>query len=462
MSKELKAKIEELLALAGHSPVLTVESPEVVGQDLLDLLDELQPYDIATLLPELEWKQQVQLLRILPPEMAASTLEHLDHDDQYHLIDYLDDTAVRAILAEMPSDAIVDLIGAIHPKQAKEILRRVPAEDLAGIRQLLTYPDHTAGGRMTVGYIAVRQEWTAEQVIAHFRKVGAQADLTNYLYIVDKDGRLVGVTSLREVLLSPPKTPIFDVMYTKVVSIMAHTDQEQAARLLGQYDFLALPVVSSNGRMVGVITADDVIDVFEQEATEDIQLLGGSQPLDEPYLQSSFYSLFRKRIGWLLVLFVAESFTGSILRHYEGYLDQMVALAFFIPLLISTGGNSGSQASTLVIRAMAVGEVTIKDFVRVVWREARLGVVLGLAMAMAAYARSMFLGGPASLGLTVASAVSIIVVVGSTVGATLPILGKRIGLDPAVFSAPLITTIADTAGLMIYFQMARIIMGLGD
>jgi len=461
MPKELKAKIEELLAIAGYSPRITTPSSEV-GQDLMDLLDELQPYDIATILPELDWDHQVDLLRILPSGIAASTLEHLDHDDQYRLIDHLDDVAVRAILAEMSSDALVDLIGAIHPRQAKEILRRVPVEDLAGIRQLMTYPDYTAGGRMTIGYIAVRQEWTAEQVIAHFRKVGAQADLTNYLYIVDKDGRLVGVTSLREVLLSPPKTPIFDFMYTKVVSIMAETDQEQAARVLGQYDFLALPVVTNSGRMVGVITADDVIDVFEQEATEDIQLLGGSQPLDEPYLQSSFSSLFRKRIGWLLVLFVAASFTGNILQYYEGYLDQVVALAFFIPLLIGTGGNSGSQASTMVIRAMAVGEVSIKDFMRVVWREARLGLALGIAMAIASFIRSYFLGGPANLGLTVASAVCLIVVVGSTFGAALPILGKRIGLDPAVFSAPMITTVADTAGLIIYFQMARLIMGLGN
>jgi len=460
VSKNLKEKIEELLASAGHAPRFAVETPEV-ERDLLDLLDELQPYDIATLLPELDWDQQVQLLRILPAEMAASTLEHLDHDDQYELIDHLDDTAVGAILAEMSSDAIVDLIGAIHPRQAKEILRRVPAEDLAGIRQLMTYPDHTAGGRMTIGYIAVRQEWTAEQVLDHFRKAGADADVTNYLYVVDKDGRLVGVTSLREVLLSPPKTPILEAMYTKVVTIQAQTDQEEAARLLGQYDFVALPVISGDGRMVGVITADDVIDVFEQEATEDIHRLGGSQPLDEPYMQSSFFGLFRKRIGWLLVLFIAESFTGNILRHFEEYLAEVVALAFFIPLLIDTGGNSGTQASTLVIRAMAVGEVTIKDFVKVVWREARLGLVLGLAMAAATFARALIMGGPATLGLTVASTICVIVIVGSTLGAALPLIGKRFGADPAVFSAPLITTVADATGLIIYFQMARMIMGLG-
>jgi len=459
--RELKAKIEDLLVLAGHSPIVSGDSPDV-GSNLVDLLNELQPYDIATLLPELSWDQQLQLLRILPAEMASSTLEHLDHDDQYRLLDHLDDTAVRAILAEMSSDALVDLIGAIHPRQAQEILRRVPAQDLAAIRQLMTYPESTAGGLMTVGYIAVRQEWTIAQVIAHFRKVAAQADLTHYLYIVDKDGRLVGVTSLREVLLSSPKTQVSEVMYTKVVSILAMSDQEVAARLLGQYDFLALPVVNNSGRMVGVIMADDVIDVFEQEATEDIQRFGGSQPLDEPYMQASFFRLFRNRIGWLLALFVAASFTSNILAHYEDYLAEVVALAFFIPMLIGTGGNSGSQAATMVIRAMAVGEVKIKDFMRVIWLEARLGIVLGLAMAVTSFVRSMLLGGDGALGLTVASAIFMVVVAGSTFGAALPILGKRIGVDPAVFSAPMITTVVDVVGLMIYFQMARVFLGLGN
>lgn len=224
---------------------------------------------------------------------------------------------------------------------------------------------------------------------------------------------------------------------------------------------MALPVVDTAGRIVGVINVDDIVDVIEEEATEDIQILGGIEPLDEPYLDSSLARLFRKRIGWLLLLFLAASFTTSILRHHADLLDQVVALAFFIPLLIGTGGNSGAQASTLVIRAMALGEVTLVDFLRVIWREIRIGLALGVAMAIVTFALARAIGAPLNLGLTVAATIVLVVVVGSILGAAFPLIGRRLGFDPAVFSAPLITTIVDATGLLIYFQVARLVMGLG-
>ena len=460
MPKELRAKIEQLLSdVQGQTLLDTRWIPDGI-EGLKPMLDELQPYDIATLLPDLTHEQQLRLLGLLEPEVASDALNHLEHDLQYALLDHIGEDTARSILSAMSSDMLVDLLLAIHPKQAQALLRRIPPEDVAAIRQLMTYPESSAGGRMTVSYVAIRQEWTADQAIAHFRKVGADADVTNYFYVTDKEGHLAGVTSMRETLLAHPKTRISDVMYSKIVSVQASADQEEAARLLGQYDFVALPVVTGGGRLVGVITADDVFDVIEEEATEDIQRMGGTAPLDEPYLQTTFFGLYKKRVGWLLFLFVAAMFSSNILKAYQGILDQVIALAFFIPLLIGTGGNSGSQAATLVTRAMALGEVTFGDFFRVVWREARMGVVLGATMAVAVFVRALTMGETSLLGLTVAVTISMIVITGSTIGAGLPLIGRRLGFDPALFSAPVITTVADVVGLVIYFQTARMIMGL--
>lgn len=430
-------------------------------EDLMALLDEFQPYDVANMLPSLSEERQLELLQLVPSDLAADALEHLDYDHQYQLLDHLPEDQTRAILAAMSSDAVVDLIGSIHPRQVKEILRNLSEKDLGLVRQLMSYPETSAGGRMSTDYLAVRTESTAEQVIAHFRKVGRDVEAPNYIYVVTKEGRLAGVASLRDILLSEPRALVADIMYTKIVSVQAQSDQEEAAKVLSQYDFVAIPVINGGGRMVGVITADDVIDVLEQEATEDAHLSGGSLPLEQPYMQTSIPELLRKRIGWLLALFLLQSITSNILQHYEGYIDQVTALAFFIPLLIGTGGNSGSQASTLVIRAMALGEVTLGDFTKVVFREARVGMVMGVAMAVAMMLRSMLQGGSLALGLTVAATISLIVLVASTAGAALPLIGRRLGFDPAVFSSPMITTVVDAFGLIIYFQMARMILGLG-
>lgn len=431
--------------------------------ELRSALEELQPFDLAGLLREREEHEdeQIRLLAAAAPDLAAGALEHLDYQDQYRLLDHLDEQGSRAVLTSMSSDALSDLIGAVHPRRARELLRRLPDEQRAEVQRLLEFPENTAGGRMTVDYLEAQQTWTAAQVLTHFRKVGREVEVANYVYVVDSAGRLAGVASMRDVLLSDPQTPVSEIMYTQVVSVRADADQEEAARLLEQYDFVALPVVDAASRIVGVITIDDIVDVITEEATEDIQISGGIEPLDEPYLDSSLTRLFRKRIGWLLLLFLAASLTTTILRHHAEMLDQVVALAFFIPLLIGTGGNSGAQASTLVIRAMALGEVALRDFVRVAWKEIRMGLTLGGAMAVATFALARTVGVPLNLGLTVAATIVLVVLVGSVLGAAFPLIGRRLGLDPAVFSAPLITTIVDATGLVIYFQVARLMLGLG-
>lgn len=430
-------------------------------EGLRDLLGELQPFDVATLLREFEEPEQLRILSLAPVEIAAEALEHLDFDNQYRLLDHSDEARAKEIIAAMGGDAVADLVMAIHPRQAQEILGMVPERDLASIQYLMTYPESSAGGLMSLDYIAVRQDWTVDRVIERFRKVGRDASITNYVYIVDRQGRLAGVTSLKEVLLSDPKTPVSEIMYTKVVDIPVDSDQEEAVKLLSRYDFVALPVVNGAGRLVGVITVDDILDVIEEEDTEDIHKLGGSQPLDVPYMSSSLMTLFSKRIGWLLVLFIAEALTGNILKTYEDVLSQVVALTFFIPLLTDTGGNSGSQASTLIIRAMALGEVTIKDLGRILWREMRVGAILGLAMGTVGFFFSWVIGGSIGIAFTVSITLMAVLVVSSTIGAALPIIGTKFGVDPAVFSAPLITTVVDATGLLIYFKIASMVLKLG-
>lgn len=424
------------------------------------LLKDLQPYDLSLLIKELNYEEQRQLLGSLPADMAAETLEYLEPYQQYSLLDHLPPAAKTEILNQLSSDVIIQLFTAIHPRQAEQLMAALQDPYREQILELMLYPENTAGSLANVDYIAAREWWTVEQTVSHIRKIGNKAEIIAYIYVLGPLGQLVGVLSLRELIMAPPGSSLQEIMTTNIISVPAEEDQEHAARLLARYDLVALPVANVGDQMVGIITVDDVLDVIEDEATEDIQLLGGSQPLDSPYLHASFFSLFRKRIVWLLLLFVVETLTGSILKHYEQVLSQVVALTFFIPLLIDTGGNAGSQASTLVIRAMAVGEVTAGDFIKVVWREMRLGLVLGLTMAAASLLFVRLLHGSIYIAFTVSVTLIAVVTISSFIGAILPIIGKRLGVDPAVFSAPMITTVVDASGLLIYFLLARWIMGL--
>lgn len=429
-------------------------------ETLEELIDELQPYDIAYVLQELDRSEQLELLALTPPRLAAEALEHLDFELQYRLLDHVGEEYARPILAEMPLHHLVMLVNAVHPLRAEVLLRMVPDEAKPHIAQMQTLPDNAAGRLISVRHFEAREGWTARQVIAHFRKVGENVDVTNYVYVVDNIGRLVGVASFRDVLLSPDDTLLSDIMYTKVVAVEAEAPREEAARLLSQYDFVALPVVDAAGRLLGVISADDILDVLEEEATEDIHFMGGSTPFEESYLDTTVGTLFRSRITWLLVLFLAQSVTSTIIRNYEDVLQQVIALSFFIPLLIGTGGNSGSQAATVITRAVALGEITMKDFVTVVWRELRVSLLLGLVMAAVVFLRATVMGEAWIIGLTVGVTTCLVVIVGATAGAMLPLIGKRLGLDPAVFSAPLITTIVDGVGLIIYFNVAVRLLAL--
>ena len=423
-------------------------------ETLRQYLNELHPYEIAALLEEFEEPEQLVILSLTPTDVAAEALEHLDYDDQYRLLDHLEKPVAEEIIATMGRDAIADLVMAIHPNKAQKILEMVPQEYLESIKFLMTYPEDSAGGIMSLDYIQVRQHWTIERVIEYFRKVGRKQSIANYIYVVDGIGKLVGVVSLKELLLSDPKAIISDVMHTNIITVLVDADQEEAAKLMSQYDLMILPVVNEQGRLVGVITADDIMDVIEEEDTEDIHKLGGSRPLDLPYLESDLKTLFSKRIGWLIVLFMAQAVTSNILKYYQDVLSSIITLTFFIPLLADVGGNSGTQASSLVIRSLALGEVTVKDFAEILFKELRVSALMGLVMGIGGYLFAWAVSGSTSIALVVAVTLTVVLIVSSTIGAILPVIGRMFKLDPAVFSAPLITTVVDVTALVVYFNVA--------
>jgi len=333
--------------------------------------------------------------------------------------------------------------------------------EAAELRELMAYPPDTAGGLMTPEFVAVRPTLTIAEAVAEIRRVADEAETVYYVYVTDTDRRLVGVLSLRDLLLGRSAQPVTAVMTADVASVLVSDDQEEVARVFRERRYMALPVVDNQKRMLGIITVDDVSDVIEEETTEDIERLGGSQPLDEPYLRARVFAIVRKRIVWLLLLFVAEAYTGTVLRYFENELQAVVALAFFVPLLIGTGGNVGSQTVTTIIRAMGVGDVVWHDLGRVLFKEVRISFVLGVIMSVATLIRAEILGVGVQIGSVVAVSAAFIVLWAGLVAAVLPLTLRRVGVDPAVVSAPMITTLVDGTGLFIYFEIARYLLHLG-
>lgn len=417
------------------------------------LLEDLQAADIAEIISMLEPVERVSVFSRLSHEIGARVFEHLEPREQKPLLTALGPDRAREIIGEMYSDDIADFVGELNPEQAQAVLSLMEHEDAQEIRELLVYPDTSAGGLMTTEFLSLEQDKIVDEAISIIRKTSETTESVYYVYVT-ASSRLVGVVSLRQLILASPKQLLRDIMEDNVVTVLPETDQEEVARLLSKYDFLALPVVDENQEILGLVTIDDVLDVLSEEATEDISKFGGSQPLEEPYLSASIFSMFKKRIGWLLVLFVAQAFTSTIMKSFEVALDTVVSLAFFIPLLIDTGGNAGSQAATLVIRGMAVGEISFRNWWKVVSKEAVVGVFLGIVMGVVTYVRALMMGESPMLALTVTVTIFAVIMMAVLSGSLLPMLLKRFNVDPAVVSGPFITTLVDTVGLLIYFMVA--------
>lgn len=424
----------------------------------IQILLALKPADQADVFEELDDEDQVSLLPSLSPEVSADILENIEDEEAADLAANLPNDTLARIVDEMEPDEAADLLGDIHPDQAQAILDRL--ENPEEVRPLLLHPDESAGGLMTSEFLALRRRMTVGDAIQAVREWRPDNENIYYLYVVDGQNRLCGVVSLRNLIIASPGTLLMEIMDPDVISVKVGVDQEQCAELMSHYDLLALPVVNEENILVGVITIDDVIDVVVEEATEDIQKFGGAQPLGEPYLLTKPILIFKKRIGWLLMLFLTESLTGTVLRHFEDELQAVVALAFFVPLLIGTGGNAGSQTTSTIIRALAVGEMHVRDALQALWHETRVGLLLGFGMAVAAYLRALTWGSSSGLAFTVALAILAIVVWANLLGAVLPTLAMRFKIDPTVVSGPVMSTLVDATGLFIYFTIAQLTLGI--
>ena len=421
-------------------------------------IEALRAPDQADVFHELEDEQQTALLPQLDPEDAADILEELDDEDAAELVATLPREAMARIIDEMEPDEAADLLGELEPADQAYILDQL--EDQADLRPLLLHPEDTAGGLMTSEFLALGRRMTVGEAVTTLRTWRPDAEDISDVYVIDRHSRLAGVISMGQLLREESTTVLADVIDTDLVTVLVGTDQEEVARLMSRYDLATLPVVDPQGMLVGVITIDDVVDVLEEETTEDFQRFGGTEPLDRPYLESGILTVTRERVGWLLLLFLTETLTGSVLRHFEEEMAAVVSLAFFIPLLIGTGGNAGSQTTSTIIRALAVEDLDKRGLLRPLFHELSVGIVLGLVMGVVAYGRALLWHTGRPVALTVAIAIAVIVIWANALGSVLPILAHRLKIDPTVVSGPAMSTLVDATGLFIYFTIAGVILAL--
>jgi magnesium transporter len=425
------------------------------------LMEEIHDEDLADLLGLLEEDEAARILQVLAAKDAAPIFERLDEDTQEAMVEQMGVEKIAPIVAEMAADERADLIEALPEDVGDtlvETLEKVDPEAAAEIEELGKWPEDSAGGLMTTDYVEASPDMTVHDVIEQIRATGAEAETVYYIYIVDSRHRLQGVASLRDLILAAPTAPVTEVMTENITSVAPDTDQEDVARTMAKYDFAALPVLGPHRKLLGVITFDDVMDVLTQEQTEDVQRFAAVEPTEEGYFQTSFWMFIRKRGPWLLALFVSEFFTGNALRHYDEVIQAVAKLSYYVPLLISTGGNSGSQSASLIIRGLAVGDIKVSDWRRVLVREFGQGLVLGVMLAIIGMVRVWMWGDGTGFMLTIGATLIAIPLMGCTVGSMLPLFLRRIGVDPATSSTPFIATLIDVLGIMVYFNVAQIFL----
>ncbi|MGA7616305.1 MAG: magnesium transporter [Thermoanaerobaculia bacterium] len=426
----------------------------------------MDPPNIADVVQALELEDEVIVFRLLSREVAARTFEYLSFDAQEELLKGLGDKDITSILNDMSPDDRTALLEELPAKVTKRLLNLLSPDERTVASRLLGYPEDSIGRLMTPDYVAVREEWKVEEVLAHVRVFGRDSETLNVIYVVDDDGTLIDDIRMREFLLVPPDSHVDDLMDHQFVALQATDDQETAIALFRKHDRTALPVTDTGGALVGIVTVDDVLDVVEEEATEDIQKLGGSEALDEPYLTIALPRMIKKRATWLVFLLVGEMLTATAMGYFEKEIARAVVLALFIPMIISAGGNTGSQAATLVTRALALGELRIRDWWYVLGRECISGLGLGLILGIVGFARvtvwavAFNLYGPHWLPVaaTIGCALVGVVLWGSIAGSMLPIVLKSLGADPAASSAPFVATLVDVTGIVIYFTVAATIL----
>ncbi|WWR16778.1 magnesium transporter [Lachnospiraceae bacterium JLR.KK008] len=424
-------------------------------------LSEVNDADIAAFIESLDEEDLLKVFRILPKSSAADVFSYMEVENQQFIITALSEKEAAGIIDNLMADDATDLLEEMPANIVKKLLANASPDTRRDINHLLRYPEDCAGSIMTVEYVDLKENITVQNAIERIRKVGVDSETINICYVLDSKRTLLGTVSLRYLLLSQPEAIIGDIMHENVISLHTLMDQEEVARQFQKYDFTSMPVVDNENRLVGIVTVDDVVDILQEEATEDIEKMAAIVPSDKPYMRMGVVETWKKRIPWLLLLMISATFTGRIITSFEGALSRYVVLTAFIPMLMDTGGNAGGQASVTIIRGLSLNEIEFKDLFRVVWKEGRVALLCGATLACANFVKLLVLD---RVGLAVAGVVCLTLVVAvfiaKLVGCSLPMFAKKIGFDPAVMASPFITTIVDAISLIVYFQIATVMLSI--
>ena len=430
---------------------------------LRDILETMKPYGIATVFEELQDEKTPILFRILPKELAAETFVEMDDETQEFLIHGFSDSELKEVVDELFVDDAVDLIEEMPANVVKRILRQADKDMRKEINELLKYPEDSAGSIMTTEFIVLRPDMTAEMAIKRIRRTGVDKETIYTCYVTDENIKLIGITTVKDLLLADDDDIVKDLMEENVIAVNTLDVQEQVAQMFSNYNFLALPVVDNENRMVGIVTIDDAIDVIREEATEDIEKMAAVLPSDKPYMKTSVWGIYKKRMPWLLILMLSATFTSVIISSFEGALASVIVLSSFIPMITGSGGNAGSQASVSVIRALSLGEIEFKNILRILWKELRVSFLCGLTLAAANFIKLMAFdlrGQSDALLIAIVVSLTLLgtIMMAKIVGGSLPLFASKLGFDPAVMANPLITTVCDSLSLLIYFAVATNIL----
>ena len=427
-----------------------------------NLLKDMNPADVAELFEDLPREKMALVFRLLPKELAADAFAYMNPDEQTVLVEAFSDKELHDVVNELYVDDAADMIEEMPANLVKRILRHTDAETRVLINQILNYPKDSAGSIMTMEYVDLKRGMTVEEAFDRIRAIGVEKETVYTCYVTDSRRKLKGIVTVKDLLLAPKNELIRNIMETNIIYVSTHTDKEEVASLFGKYDFLAVPVVDNEERLVGIVTVDDAIDVIQDEATEDIEMMAAITPTDKPYMKTGVFATWKKRIPWLLLLMISATFTGSIITSFEAALSASIVLTGFIPMLMDTGGNAGSQASVSIIRGLSLGEIEYKDIGRILWKEARVAFLCGVSLAVANFVKLLLIDRVTiPVAIVVCSTLVVTVLAAKLVGCSLPVLAKRIGFDPAVMASPFITTIVDALSLLIYFRIACAVLHIG-
>ena len=427
--------------------------------ELKEILINENPIDIADVFEDFPKEKYLIIFKLLPKDFSSEVFSYLSPEKQQDVIENITDDEIKFIVEDMYLDDTVDFIEEMPANIVDKILKNTSSDKRKLINQMLKYPENSAGSVMTVEYISFKDNYTVKQAIEYYRKVAIDKEETDICFVTDTKKKLVGIISLKTLILSKDDSYIQNEMDTNFVSVLTLDDQEEIAALFGKYDLTTMPVVDHEDRLVGVITVDDIVDVIDQENTEDIQKMAAMNPSDEEYLKESVISLAKHRILWLLVLMISATFTGLVIKKYEDILQSAVYLATFIPMLMDTGGNAGSQSATLVIRGIALEEIEFSDIFKVIWKELRVSILVGFILSAVNFIRIYyFTRSGLETSLVVAISMFLTVIMAKVIGGVLPLVAKSLKIDPAIMASPLITTIVDTAALIIFFKLSVIFL----